>query len=123
MSGSTETIAAVSTPPGEGAVAMLRISGPEAFVVAKRLFRSRVSFKKMRPRYLYFGHIMEEAVPVDEGLCAIFHAPASYTGENLVELSYHGGLVVSAQVLRLALDLGARLAHPGEFTQRAFLNG
>jgi tRNA modification GTPase len=123
MSGATETIAAVCTPPGEGAVAMLRISGPEAFVVAKRFFRSRVPFEKMRPRHLYFGHIVEEAVPVDEGLCAIFHAPASYTGENLVEVSYHGGVVVSAQVLRLALDSGARLAHPGEFTQRAFLNG
>ena len=123
MSRSTETIVAVSTPPGEGAVAMLRISGPKAFVVAKKFFRSRVSFEKMQPRYLYFGHIVEEAVPVDEGLCAIFHAPASYTGENLVELGYHGGVVVSTQVLRLALDSGARLAHPGEFTQRAFLNG
>ncbi|ALJ56449.1 tRNA modification GTPase MnmE [Candidatus Xiphinematobacter sp. Idaho Grape] len=123
MSESTETIVAISTPPGEGAVAMLRVSGPEAFVVAKRLFRSRVSFERMLPRHLYFGHIVEEAVPVDEGLCAIFHAPASYTGENLVELSHHGGMMVAAQVLRLALDSGARLAHPGEFTQRAFLNG
>lgn len=120
---STETIVAVSTPFGEGAIAMLRISGPEAFVVARRLFRSRVSFERMRPRHLYFGRIVEEMVSIDEGLCAIFHAPASYTGENLVELSCHGGLVVPAQVLRLALDLGARLAHPGEFTQRAFLNG
>ncbi|QQY07856.1 MAG: hypothetical protein JMM75_01095 [Candidatus Xiphinematobacter sp.] len=94
---STETIVAVSTPFGEGAIAMLRISGPEAFVVARRLFRSRVSFERMRPRHLYFGRIVEEMVSIDEGLCAIFHAPASYTGENLVELSCHGGLVVPAQ--------------------------
>ena len=123
ISSATETIAAVSTPPGEGAVAMLRISGPEAFIVAKRFFRSRISFEKMQPRHLYFGHIMEEMVPIDEGLCAIFRAPASYTGENLVEVSHHGGVAISARVLQLALDLGARLAHPGEFTQRAFLNG
>lgn len=118
-----ETIVAISTPPGEGAIAVLRISGSEAFAIAKRIFRSSVSFEKMQARHLYFGRIVEDLITIDEGLCAIFHAPASYTGEDLVELSCHGGIMVSAQILRIALDIGARLAHPGEFTQRAFLNG
>lgn len=118
-----ETIVAISTPPGKGAIAILRISGPEAFSIAKGVFRSSMPLENMQPRHLYFGHIVDGIIAIDEGLCAIFQAPASYTGENLVEISCHGGLMVSTQILRATLNFGARLAHPGEFTQRAFLNG
>lgn len=117
------TIAAIATPPGEGAIALLRISGPEAFAIATRIFRGKLPFEKMHARHLYFGQLIDGEAVVDEGLCAIFRGPTSYTGENSVEISCHGGVLVSARVLQIALEQGARMANPGEFTQRAFLNG
>lgn len=123
MTSFSSTIAAIATPPGEGAIAMIRISGPDTFVITAQFFQTGLPFEQMRSRHLYFGRITDGKMVVDEGLCAIFRAPGSYTGENLAEISCHGGILVSSRVLQIALDLGARLALPGEFTQRAFLNG
>ncbi len=123
MTSLLNTIAAIATPPGEGAIAIVRISGPEAFAITAQLFQTNLPLEQMRSRHLYFGRITDGKMVVDEGLCAIFRAPGSYTGEDLSEISCHGGILVSPRVLQIALDLGARLALPGEFTQRAFLNG
>lgn len=118
-----DTITAISTPPGEGAIAVVRITGPEALSIAERVFRSRKPFGELRPRVLYHGEIHDGDNRVDHGLLAIFRAPASYTGEAMAELHCHGGILVAARVLETVLTAGARAAEPGEFTQRAFLNG
>jgi len=123
MTSFSNTIAAIATPPGEGAIAMVRVSGPDALAITAQFFHASLPFEQMHSRQLYFGRITDGKMVVDEGLCAIFRAPDSYTGENLAEISCHGGILVSSRILQIALDLGARLALPGEFTQRAFLNG
>lgn len=115
-----DTIAAISTAPGEGAVAVLRISGPEAIPVAQSIFAGTTNWV---PRVLHFGSFREESQKLDEGLMAIFPGPRSYTGEDLVELHCHGGILVTSQILEAILKKGVRAAEPGEFTQRAFLNG
>lgn len=114
-----DTIAALSTPPGEGAIAVVRISGPDAWKVADCAFRGPA----IRPREVVFGRVVDDDVIVDTVLLTAFRGPASYTGEDLVEIGCHGGMIVSAQVLETVLNAGARAAGPGEFTQRAFLNG
>lgn len=122
-----DTIAAIATPPGEGGIAVVRISGPEARTVAARLFRPNVPAApaEYAGYTVHYGEFVdaETGVVVDDGLLTVFRAPHSYTGEDGAELSCHGGRVTSGRVLRLALDAGARIAEPGEFTQRAFLNG
>lgn len=116
-----ETIAAIATPPGEGALAVVRISGPSAFEIAKTVFRSS---RAWQPGRLRVGQIVNRAGElVDEVVLTAYHGPSSYTGEDVIEISGHGGPVVSASVLQSVLDAGARAAGPGEFTQRAFLNG
>jgi tRNA modification GTPase len=115
-----DTIAALSTPPGEGALAVVRISGPEAWEIARKIFRGAREFE---PRRAHHGRVVNADGVVDEVVLTAYRGPASYTGEDVVELCGHGGALVSAQVLRTALDAGARAAAPGEFTQRAFLNG
>jgi tRNA modification GTPase len=115
-----DTIAAISTPPGEGAVAVIRVSGPEAITLARRIFRSG---RELTERTLHFGVFEENGERLDEGLLAIFPAPRSYTGENMAEIHGHGGVLVSARILEALLRVGARAAEPGEFTHRAFLNG
>lgn len=114
-----DTIAALSTPPGEGAIALVRISGPEARRIAERVFHGG----PLAPRRAVFGRIVDGDEVIDEVVLTVFAAPASYTGEDVVEIAGHGGVVVSARVLRTVLEAGARAAGPGEFTQRAFLNG
>ncbi|HEX2172277.1 MAG TPA: tRNA uridine-5-carboxymethylaminomethyl(34) synthesis GTPase MnmE, partial [Dehalococcoidia bacterium] len=122
-----DTVAAVATPPGEGAIAIVRISGPEALACAGRIFRRRDHRRLAdpRPRYLYHGHVVDprSRMVVDEVLLAYFPGPRSYTGEDLIEISGHGGRHAVQAVLRAALDAGARAARPGELTLRAFLNG
>jgi tRNA modification GTPase len=115
-----DTIAALSTPPGEGALAVVRISGPQAWDIARRIFRGAREFE---PRRAHHGRVVNADGVVDEVVLTAWRGPASYTGEDVVEFCGHGGALVSAQVLRTALDAGARAAGPGEFTQRAFLNG
>ncbi len=119
-----ETIVAIATPFGEGAIAMLRLSGPEALEIASRPFRSRVPVAEIAPRTAQWGRIVDETGEVvDEVLLTPFHPPASYTGEAMVEITCHGGILVTRRLLDLFLRLGARPARGGEFTQRAFLNG
>ena len=117
------TIAAVSTPFGEGAIAILRMSGPEAVAIADGIFRSRTSVAELPSRTQQFGRIADGAQMLDDVLLSVHRAPASYTGEDVVEIQCHGGILVTRRILDLLLARGAAAAEPGEFTQRAFLNG
>src|SRR5690349_6762115 len=122
-----DTIATVATPPGEGGIAVVRVSGPEARTIAARIFRPQKGGDPARflGYSVHYGTYVEETTGeiADDGLLTVFLAPHSYTGEDTVELSCHGGRMTTARVLQLTLNAGARLAEPGEFTQRAFLNG
>ena len=120
----TETIAAISTPPGEGAIALVRISGPAAVSIAEKIFRGKKRPSRFASHIQYFGDIVTESGGlIDEVMMSIHRVPASYTGEDVVEISCHGGTLVTAKVLEACLHAGARGARPGEFTERAFLNG
>ena len=120
-----ETIAAVSTPSGEGGIGVIRISGPEAIAVADRIFNSQSGRRlcELSGYSALFGHITDGEEIIDEAVATVFLAPKSYTGEDVCELSCHGGGFVTSAVLRAVLNAGASLAQPGEFTKRAFLNG
>ena len=118
-----DTIAAVSTPFGEGAIAVIRMSGPQAIAIADGVFRSKRRASELPPRVQQFGEIVDASGVLDEVLISVFRAPASYTGEEMVEIACHGGILVTRRLLGLLLERGARSAVPGEFTQRAFLNG
>ncbi|TLM66602.1 MAG: tRNA uridine-5-carboxymethylaminomethyl(34) synthesis GTPase MnmE [Deltaproteobacteria bacterium] len=120
----SDTIVAPATPPGDGGIGIVRLSGPQAEQLLGGVFRGRLAPAAMASHRLYHGRLCDAAGrPVDEVLAVIMRAPRSYTGEDVVEVHCHGG----SQLLRCALDLflaaGARLARPGEFTERAFLNG
>jgi tRNA modification GTPase len=119
----SDTIAAISTPAGEGAIALVRISGPTATTVADKIFRGREKPSDFPSHTQRLGHVVDGERIVDQVMVAVHRAPASYTGEDLVEISCHGGILVSAQVLATCVCAGARAAGPGEFTERAFLNG
>lgn len=113
-----DTIAAIATPPGSGGVGIIRISGSAVTVIARQLLH-----KLPMPRYARFAAFLDaDGVAIDAGIALYFPAPASYTGEDILELQGHGGAVVMDMLLRRVLALGARLARPGEFTERAFLN-
>src|SRR5467141_3397314 len=119
-----DTIAAISTPAGEGAIALVRISGVNAIEVADKIFRGKEKPSRFASHVQHFGEIVDASERlVDQVMVSIHQAPASYTGEDLVEISCHGGVLVSAHVLEACLRAGARAARPGEFTERAFLNG
>lgn len=119
-----ETIAALATPPGEGALAVIRISGPQSLVVADAVFQGTKGPSNIQERNLTFGRIIDaKGEVIDEVLLTVFRNPRSYTGEDLVEISGHGGSLVASRVLAAVLEAGARMARPGEFTERAFLNG
>ena len=121
-----DTIAAVATPPGEGGIGIIRVSGPQAFPIAERIFRrARASQHPLASHRLYFGTIRdpETGEVLDRALLLTFRAPHSYTGEDVVEFSCHGSPLLLRRVLQLIWREGARPAQPGEFTQRAFLNG
>ena len=118
-----DTIAAISTAVGEGAIAVLRVSGPGSINVVSRVFRGSVAPEKMQYRQSHLGEIYDVTGVIDQVLLTIFRSPHSYTGEDLVEISCHGGILVTRKILSLLLNAGARSAEPGEFTQRAFLNG
>jgi len=120
------TICAISTPPGIGGIAVIRISGKSAIEIADMVYRSPQSGKKLsgqKANTLHFGTIQSDNVVVDEVVIALFKAPHSFTGEDIVEISCHGSVYIQQQILQLLISQGARLAQPGEFTQRAFLNG
>lgn len=118
-------IAAISTPLGTGGVGIIRISGKNATEIADRIFVS-VNGKKLsssKGYRAYFGRIFDGETAVDEVVCLVFRAPHSYTGEDVVEINCHGGVVLLKKILRLVLQNGAQAAAPGEFTKRSFLNG
>jgi len=116
------TIAAIATAPGDGAIGIIRISGPKALVVAKKMVRFKHS-PPQKVQTLTRCSIFCKGKPVDKGMIAIFKAPKSYTGEDVVELFCHGGWRLLNLILEEILKNGAKLAEPGEFTKRAFLNG
>ncbi len=119
-----DTIVALATPPGESALAIIRLSGPQTFQIVDRCFRAKKPVAMQPSHTIQFGKIVEASEKlVDEVLCAVFRAPHSYTGEDSVEISCHGGVLVTRRILEILVESGARLAKPGEFTKRAFLNG
>ena len=118
-----DTIAAISTPPGQGAVAIIRLSGARAFAIAKSIFKSKKKFENIAPWQAAFGKIFDSKGVIDEVILIKFNRPNSYTKEDMVEINCHGGRYVSRRILELTLDKGAQIARPGEFTLRAFLNG
>src|SRR5213595_96725 len=120
----SDTIAAISTPPGEGAIALVRVSGANAIGVAGKIFRGKEKPSRFASHVQHFGEIFDGAHRlIDQVVLSVHRAPSSYTGEDLVEISCHGGTLVSAKVLEACLRAGARAARAGEFTERAFLNG
>jgi tRNA modification GTPase len=120
----SDTIAAISTPPGEGAIALVRVSGPNAIQIADKIFRGKEKPSRFASHVQHLGEICDaEDQLIDQVVFSIHRAPASYTGEDLLEISCHGGTLVTAKVLEACLRAGARAARPGEFTERAFLNG
>ncbi len=121
----SETIAAISTPNAVGGISVIRVSGPDAITVSERVFEG-VSGKKLSSMKGYtaaYGKVYDREGEIDSAVALVYHGPKSYTGEDVVELSCHGGMIVTRRLLRSLLDAGARLAEPGEFTKRAFLNG
>jgi tRNA modification GTPase len=118
-------MAAISTPMGEGGIAMVRLSGPDAILIADRVFRSpRGAALSAQPSHtIHYGHVVVDDEIVDEVLVSVLRAPRTYTREDVVEFSSHGGIAAARAVLDAILGAGARLAERGEFTQRAFLNG
>lgn len=121
----TDTIAAISTPLGEGGIGAVRISGEDAFKIAKKVFIpiNNKDIEKMQGYTAAFGKVYDGDELLDEGILLVFRAPKSYTGENVAEISVHGGTHLIRRVLRAVNSAGARLAEGGEFTKRAFLNG
>src|SRR5437868_14118134 len=120
----SDTIAAISTPPGEGAIALVRVSGANAVQIADKIFRGKETPSRFASHVQHLGEIFSaENQLIDQAVVSVHRAPASYTGDDLVEISCHGGTLVSAKVLETCLRGGARGARPGEFTERAFLNG
>ncbi len=121
-----DTIAAIATAQGQGGIGVIRVSGKDSIDIVDKIFKS-VSGKKLKDTQGYnarFGKIYDEKnEEIDEVIVLLYRAPHSYTGENVVEISCHGGLYITKRILRLVFDMGARPAEPGEFTKRAFLNG
>lgn len=117
----TDTIVAIATAMAPGAVAIVRLSGPQCFSIVQTI--SSIDLTNAKGYTIHHGYIMEYEQPVDEVLFSIFRSPHSYTGEDVIEIHCHGGMYIARKILSLLLGAGARLALRGEFTQRAFLNG
>ncbi|MCK5171212.1 MAG: tRNA modification GTPase, partial [Bacteroidales bacterium] len=121
-----DIICAISTPQGNGAIAIIRLSGNEALALCDKVFKSPNKNKELTDQLantLHFGSIVDNDKIIDEVVVSIFKGPHSYTGENVVEISCHGSEYIQQQILQLFIKNGARIAKPGEFTMRAFLNG
>jgi tRNA modification GTPase len=121
-----KTICAITTAPGTGAIASVRLSGNEAIAIIDRVFKSKKEGKSLMNQYantLHFGSIIDHSDIIDEVIVALFKAPHSYTGEDVAEIYCHGSVYIQQKILHLLIESGARMAKPGEFTQRAYLNG
>ncbi|QJD97802.1 tRNA uridine-5-carboxymethylaminomethyl(34) synthesis GTPase MnmE [Mucilaginibacter robiniae] len=117
-----DTIVALATPNGSGAIAVIRLSGPEAITIAQSVFKGK-NLIKQPSHTIHFGTIHDSDLALDEVLISLFIAPRSYTRENVVEISCHGSTYIIQSIIKLLIKQGARAAKPGEFTLRAFLNG
>ena len=120
-----DTIASISTPMGEGAIAIVRLSGSDAVLIADKLYKGKHQLSEVASHTINYGHIIDPATKevIEEVMVAVMRAPRTYTREDIVEINCHGGIMTVNRVLELALTNGAKLAEPGEFTKRAFLNG
>ena len=120
-----DTIVALSTPSGVGAIAVIRLSGNDAIAIVEKQFKSvsGKSLSKQKTHTIHLGHIVDQNKTIDEALVSIFKNPNSYTGEDVIEISCHGSLYIQQEIIQLFLRKGCRMASPGEFTLRAFLNG
>ncbi len=123
-----DTIAAISTPYGKGGIAVIRISGADAISIAQKVFipKNRKLLSEIKSNTCVFGSILASGKQneyIDDGLAVVFRAPSSFTGEDTVEISCHGGILITQKVLESVLNGGARMASPGEFTKRSFING
>lgn len=125
MNGIGTTVAAISTPPGKGGVALIRVSGKEAVDIVSRCvtLRSGKPLASLPARYAAYGDVIFEGTPIDDVIVTVFYAPHSYTGEDTVEICCHGGLLLTRTVLSALFSAGATQAGPGEFTRRALLSG
>lgn len=127
MKNSHDTIAAIATPLGEGGLGIVRISGPDAIRIADSIFmmagKKDLSLQKQASHSIHFGYLNWKTEKIDEVMISIFRAPRSYTTEDTIEISCHGGNAVLLKILEIVLESGSHLAEPGEFTKRAFLNG
>lgn len=120
-----DTIAAISTPMGEGGIAIIRVSGPESIAIVDRLFKGKKKLSAADSHTLHYGHLVdpETGKTIEEVMVSVMKAPRTYTREDVVEVNCHGGLLSVKRVLQYIVRYGARVAEPGEFTKRAFLNG
>jgi tRNA modification GTPase len=118
-----DTIAAIATAAGEAGIGVVRLSGPDSLAIGRKLFRPTARRCQYESHHLYHGHVLDGDDVIDEVLLVSMRAPRSYTGEDVVEIHGHGGTIPLERILHLAIGHGARLAQPGEFTLRAFLNG
>lgn len=118
-----DTICAISTSQGIGAIAIIRVSGEDSIEIVNKIFKGR-DLSKVKSHTINYGHVVDKSGKyIDEVLVSVMHAPKTFTTENIVEINTHGGIACTNQVLELLLENGCRLAEPGEFTKRAFLNG
>ena len=118
-----DTIIAVATPAGTGAISIVRMSGPDAIELIDRVFTGKKKLKEVNSHTIHYGKIISgDGELIDDVLVSIFKKPNSYTGENAVEISTHGNPLISQKIIKLLISEGVRLAEPGEFTKRAFLN-
>ena len=122
----TDTIVAIATPVGTGAIAIIRVSGEDTFKIVEKVFRPLRKEKKLSEQKgytIHYGEIIDKDQVIDEVLVSVFRTPHSYTGEDSVEISCHGSLYIQQRIIELLVEAGARTARPGEFTLRAYLNG
>ena len=117
-----DTIAAISTALGVGAISIIRVSGEESIHIVNKIFKEK-DLTKVPTHTIHYGHIVDGDKFIDEVLVSVMLSPKTFTTENIVEINTHGGIAATNKVLELLLRNGARLAEPGEFTKRAFLNG
>ena len=121
-----ETIAAIATALSASGISIIRISGEEAIAIADRIFMTKGKkhiLRDVKSHTIHYGFIFKEDEPLDEVMVSVMKSPRSYTAEDTVEINCHGGILITRRILELILEHGARLAEPGEFTKRAFLNG
>lgn len=117
-----DTITAIATPLGEGAIGIVRISGSEALAITKKIFKGK-NLDNVLSHTINYGHIVENGEIIDEVMVSVMRAPKTFTREDVIEINTHGGVAVTNEILQLVIRSGARMAEPGEFTKRAFLNG